>query len=103
MKLTRKQLLYGEMLPRWYRIAYVNSWTGMAYAYPVGVHWVVMFGRRLWMCSYWYRPSWIEQLQTRVDALQNENRMLRALLKSSEEKVSSIEQRLSNMWTPEDY
>jgi hypothetical protein len=97
MMLTRKQVQDGEIIPRGYRVAYWDLYARRAYAYPLGIHWVVMAGRRVWQCSFWYRPSWVERLSGRVESLENELKITRELWRDAEKELHELRTVISNL------
>jgi len=63
MRLLRERIIYhGERIPRFYRVAYEDWFTWSVYAYPVGVHWLARWARRLHELSYRYRASKMEEV-----------------------------------------
>lgn len=90
MYLSRKRISQGECLPRGYRIAYWDFCSDRAYAYPFGIHLLVMLARRVWQCSFWYRPSWVEQLRGRVESLENELKITRELWRDAEKELHEL-------------
>ncbi len=51
--LTYKQIRQGSEIPRGYRFAYVDIMLAEQIAYPIGIHYLVMFGRWLHYKTYW--------------------------------------------------
>ena len=51
----------GERVPPWYRIAYEDVCARRRVAYPIGIHLVARFCRRVWGWSHRYKPGWLEK------------------------------------------
>lgn len=49
MRITREDIADGEIIPRWYAVAYRLDYNGVCVCYPVGIHWVVM----AWEWLHW--------------------------------------------------
>jgi hypothetical protein len=54
------------MMPRGYRVAYMDHMTRTDALYPIGIHLVVRFFRRLNEWSYHYRPSAMEKMVSKA-------------------------------------
>lgn len=52
----------GMPIPRGFRVAYYDIMNHVGHCYPIGLHLVVMFIRRLWQISYWWSPSRLDRL-----------------------------------------
>ena len=57
-----KQVQDGERIPRGYRIAYIDFLSRRAYAYPIGIHWLVRWAVRFHRWTYMYNPDKLERL-----------------------------------------
>ena len=57
----RREVLHGAPIPPWHRIAYRDCAQLCAVAYPIGLHLVMRFFRRVWEWSYRYKPSRLER------------------------------------------
>jgi hypothetical protein len=49
MKIRQEDILDGEMMPRWYAVAYRDDYRNVLHCYPVGIHLVV----QLWEWLAW--------------------------------------------------
>jgi hypothetical protein len=61
MKISRN-VYVGEMLPKFYGIAYLDYQRDYAFAYPVPINLIVRFGRWLWYEIVRYRPMKLDKL-----------------------------------------
>jgi hypothetical protein len=43
MRVTHRAIADGEMMPRWYALAYHDHYHGVAVCYPVGIHLVMQW------------------------------------------------------------
>jgi hypothetical protein len=48
MRITRRALADGEVMPRWYAVAYRDDYREVFWCYPVGIHLVVQLWE--WLC-----------------------------------------------------
>lgn len=51
----------GTLIPTLYRIARRDERTNISYCYPIGIHLLFKYPRRLWMWSFRFRPSAMER------------------------------------------
>lgn len=61
IKATGRPLSYGMIIPLFYRVAYRDERTNVSYCYPIGIHLLVKYPRRLWFWSFRWRPSGMEK------------------------------------------
>ena len=88
----------GTPLDRWYRVAYLSQSRAVSVCYPIGIHWVIRVGRRVWEWSLHYRPSRHEierdaiarRYEARISHFREENTVLR-------ENKDAIEQYFSRV------
>lgn len=60
MKLVKYVKQY-EMIPTGYRIAWMDFYRHQGVCFPLGIHWLAMLIRRVWIWTYrWPRPDWLE-------------------------------------------
>lgn len=56
----------GEMMPRGYRIAYMDHMRRRDVCYPIGIHLIARLIRRIHEWSYRYRPSAMERMVSKA-------------------------------------
>ena len=59
--LGRQNIPHGARIPRFHRIAYRDIAMQWAVCFPIGLHFIVRFFRRVWEWSHRYRPSDFEK------------------------------------------
>ncbi|MFA7677088.1 MAG: hypothetical protein WCY34_02840 [Candidatus Omnitrophota bacterium] len=84
MFLSKRMIACGERIPRGYRVAYWDYPRAGVVVYPFGVHYLVMLCHRVWQCSYWYRPSWVEKLQDDLRVARDDVERFKILWQSAE-------------------
>lgn len=53
---------YGLSDRKWYRVAYYLPYKDYYVLYPIGLHLIVRFVRRLWEWSFYYKLSKLESM-----------------------------------------
>ncbi|HVN79662.1 MAG TPA: hypothetical protein VMW38_11745 [Terriglobia bacterium] len=83
MNISRLQLIgQGEMLPRFYRVAYYDPCRELAVCFPFGIHWIVMFAHWLYEATIIYNPTRLEKYiqeayrRGKAEQLENDNQIL---------------------------
>lgn len=51
------EVAMGTEFPKWHRVAYLKYNCAVTVLYPIGIHLLVRWKRRLWEWSLRYRPS----------------------------------------------
>ncbi len=66
MIISERRVMEGEQIPTGYRIAYRERIWGDTICYPIGVHLLARWVRRIWEQSFRYRPSKFEAILAEV-------------------------------------
>lgn len=55
-----RRISEGDLIPSWYRVAYSDCTSMRFVCAPIGLHWIIRLGRRIWEWSLRYQPSRLE-------------------------------------------
>jgi hypothetical protein len=62
-RISQRDVLCGDCLPRGYRFAWFDYVRGCYVAYPIGLHWIARSVYLVWTWTYRYRPCALDTLQ----------------------------------------
>jgi len=68
-----KMTKHGEMIPRGYRVVYYDVMRQVAWCYPIGLHYVAILIRRVWIWTYvWPNQDWLEKHDLEIERVVTE-------------------------------